>query len=88
MAPYQLSIDRYGITLTPARSLDVLPSAGPVPQEEYYLWYDNGSGWCDCASKHATLAEAIAAAGRGWQPVGQRITRGARDVHEARVWEI
>lgn len=63
------------------------PESDRPQDDKYFLWYDNGSGWYDCASKHATLAEAIAAAGRGWQPVGQRITRGERDVPEARVWE-
>lgn len=34
----------------------------------YYLYYDNGTGWFDCASAHRTLESAIAAAETGWQP--------------------
>jgi hypothetical protein len=35
--------------------------------EMFYLWYDNGSDYFDCASSHTTLDEAIRAAGSGWQ---------------------
>ena len=33
----------------------------------YTLFYDNGTGWFDAASRHVTLAAAIAAARRDWQ---------------------
>lgn len=46
-----------------------------MSEQEYFLWYDNGTGYYDCASYHATLEAAIAAARTGWQ-TGQRITRG------------
>jgi hypothetical protein len=35
--------------------------------EEFFLWYDNGTDYFDCASKYDTLAEAIKAAGEGYQ---------------------
>lgn len=33
----------------------------------FYLWYDNGTGYFDCASSHDTLEEAVKAAGEGPQ---------------------
>jgi len=47
----------------------------------YTLWYDNGTGWFDAASRHVTLAAAIAAARQGWQP-RQHITGPGNEV----VW--
>lgn len=41
----------------------------------YYLFFDNGMGHFDCASKHDTLAGAIQAAGEGYQ-ARQYITDG------------
>jgi len=42
----------------------------------YYLWYNNGTDWFDCASVHVTLAEAIAVAKSGWH-IRQHITTDA-----------
>lgn len=33
----------------------------------FYLWYDNGTNYFDCASKHDALDDAIKAAGEGWK---------------------
>ena len=52
----------------------------PIPS--YFLWYDNGSGYSDCASAYLTLAEAIEAALSGWQ-TRQHIT----DANGVVVWK-
>lgn len=55
---------------------------------ECLLWYDNGSGYFDCASSHPTLAAAIVAAEKGWQ-THQRITAAGGDGNNpaAIVWD-
>ena len=45
---------------------------------DYLLWYENGTGHFDCASRHSTLAAAIQAAGEGWK-THQRLTRSGGD---------
>lgn len=50
-------------------------------EDHYLLWYDNGTGHFDCASRHSTLEEAIEAAKTGWKP-RQYTTRGQDEV----VW--
>lgn len=43
----------------------------------FFLWYDNGSGYFDCASKHNSLADAVKVARQGWQP-RQRVSTDKR----------
>jgi len=41
---------------------------------KFLLWYDNGTGWFDCASQHDDLDAAIRAAKSDWQETRQYIT--------------
>jgi len=42
----------------------------------YFVWYDNGTGYFDCASSHPDLAGALQAVRDGWRAPRHRITAG------------
>ena len=54
--------------------------------DRYFMWYDNGTGYFDCASSHPDLAGALRAVRDGWQAPQHRITRSA-DVGDSVVVE-
>jgi hypothetical protein len=56
-----------------------------MEKDKFFLWYDNGTKFYDCASSHATLEEAIRAARTGWQATDQYITKGSNKTKNI-VW--